>query len=76
MPRELTYRVENAQVVNQTIETEFEGAPAVLTVSRAVIECLPTDAAGKTFTMVLPADALAEFPEGAVVTVAVTKLAD
>lgn len=64
MPRELKFTVENASLVTQQIETTFDGAPATLSVERAVIECLPADAAGKTFTMVLPADALVEFPEG------------
>ena len=72
MPRELKFTVENASVTTHQIETIFDGAPAVLTVERAVIECLPVDAGGKTFTMVLPADALDEFPEGSAITVTVS----
>ena len=72
MSRELKFTVENAGISTQEIDTTYEGVPAKITVERAVIECLPDDAAGKTFTMVLPADALGEYPEGSKVTVTVT----
>ena len=69
MPRKMKFTVENASLATHQVETTFDGAPATLTVERAVIECLPADAAGKTFTMVLPADALDEFPEGSTIIV-------
>lgn len=74
MPHEIRYRVENAQIVTQHIQTEHEGAPATLVIEKAVIECLPHDSAGRTLTLVLPLDAIKEFAEGADVVVSVSAL--
>ena len=71
MPYVLNYTVENSQVVGQEVETDYQGQPARVLFHRAVIECLPSDPANKTFTLVLPPEAAADFPEGASVTVTV-----
>jgi hypothetical protein len=71
MAIELTYTVENASMVTQEIDTTYEGQPAKISVSRAVIECLPEDPAGRTLTLSLPAADLPDYPEGAKVKVTV-----
>ena len=67
----LNYIVENAQIVNLQKQVDFEGQSATVHYDRALIEALPADGSGATFTMNLPPEALGEFPEGASITVTV-----
>lgn len=77
MPQVLKYRVENAQVVTVSREVTVDGVVGNFLAERAVIEAIPLDsegapnAGGYTFSMDLPADALAELPEGSILTVTV-----
>ena len=71
MPQTLKYTVVNAQLVKLEQPIEIDGAPATATFVRTVIEAAPDDTSGKTFSAVLPNDALAEFPEGATITITI-----
>lgn len=70
MPK-LNYKVENAQLVKHERTVDFEGQEATISFDRAVIECLPVDTDGQVIGMVLPAEALADFPEGLAVTITI-----
>lgn len=61
----LTYKILNAQVATTEVEIDYDGQPATVTQKHALIEALPDDKAGKTLTLVLPAEAVADFEEGA-----------
>ena len=76
MAQVLKYKIVNCQVASQERHILIDGQPAVANFLRTVLEAQPLDEGGKTFTAVLPADALAQFPEGAVITVTVDVDAD
>lgn len=69
MAHTLTYTVENASLVTMQRQVPYEGQTATISFDRADIECVPADADNKTLSLILPAEALADFPEGATVTV-------
>lgn len=74
MAIDLKYTVLNAQHVPMQKQVEIDGETATATVTRTVIEAVPNDdmAADKTLTLVQPAGALEDFPEGSVFTVTIT----
>ena len=67
----LNYKVENAQIVTLQRTVDFEGQTATISYDRAVIECVPADGDGQVIGMVLPSEALADFPEGLAVTITI-----
>ena len=66
----IKYRVENASISTITEAVQHNGRPATVSYDQALIEALPVDG-GPTFAFQLPPEALAEFPEGATITVSI-----
>lgn len=76
MPTTLNYIVENAQIVTMQKTIEYEGQSAVVSYDRAMIEALPAEGTGQTFSMTLPPESLADFPEGLAITITVDATPD
>jgi hypothetical protein len=68
----LSYTVQNSQLVTIVTPGTYEGRPVIMSYQRADIECIPLEAGGKTLSIVLPPEALADFPEGWIVDITVT----
>jgi hypothetical protein len=65
MSQVLKFTIVNAQIATISCQVQLDDEiTAEARFDRAVIEAAPLDRAGKTFTAVLPPEALEEFPEG------------
>lgn len=66
----LRFRIVNASVGVRESTIEHDGEPAIVKQEKLFIDAEPLDGTEKTLELVLPAKLAAEYPEGAIIRIA------